>query len=298
MKRDSKTKQLIVEVVVGGFVVLIFAGLAYITILLSREAWFQKKYAVEVVFKDVMGLREGDNVVVRGMTVGKVKSLTLKPDGVHVVAALEMPLRLRRDYRMTVVATSILGGRYLQIDEGSADQPEVSLDTLFRGEEVHDLIADISDVAYALKQVMLEGGMLDNLKNTLTRLSQVADRLAAGEGTLGRLLSKDDTLYQDLAATVASLRNVAGRLERGEGSLGRLLDKDDQLYRDVAATAASLRNISARLEQGEGSLGLLLQDKGLYEDLKAAVNEVRAVVDDYRENAPVVTFSSIFLGAF
>jgi len=76
------------------------------------------------------------------------------------------------------------------------------------------------------------------------------------------------------------------------------LAKDDQLYRDVSATATSLKNITGKIERGEGTIGKLTQDDGLYQDVKKTLNEARAAIDDFRETAPLATFSSLFLGAF
>ena len=111
------------EVMVGTFMFVVLTALCVFTILLSRENFFQKTYPFTVVFEDIMGLRDGDNVVVRGMTVGKVKSMVMQPDGVHVIAALTQPLFLKTDYRAEVVATSVLGGRHLQVHEGKLDSP-------------------------------------------------------------------------------------------------------------------------------------------------------------------------------
>jgi len=330
MKQHSVTRGLMMEMVVGGFMVLIFAGLVYFTIILSREAWFRQKYALEVRFGDVIGLRAEDNVVVRGMTVGKVKSLALQPDGVHVYAALDKRLCMRSGYRIEVVSTSILGGRYLRIEEGAGE--ELPGGVVYDGAEAHDLMADAAELASAFRQAFTAGGILTNLERTVAGLSEVAEslrsgkgtlgklfsdetlyrdisstvaslktiaaRLEKGEGTAGRLLSQDEQLYQDISATASSLKTITARLEKGEGTLGRLLTADDQLYRDLSATAASMKNIAGKIERGEGTLGRLAQDDALYTDLKAAVRELRGAVDDFRENTPVVTFTSILFGAF
>jgi len=263
MKKDSMARELMMEVIVGGFMVLIFLGLVYFTIILSRERWFQTKYTVEVIFRDVMGLRVGDSVVVRGMPIGKVKHLDLRRDGVHVFGMLDQPVHLRQDYRIRVVSTSILGGRYLQIHEGSDSAPELPEDTVCRGEEAYDLMADAAEAVNALKKALTEkGGILDNFKDAMAKIQIVADRLESGKGTLGKLLSEDDTLYRDLSSTVSSLKNITGKIEKGEGTIGRLVQED-----------------------------------GIYNDVKATVKEVRGAVDDFRENTPVVTFTSILFGA-
>ena len=77
--------------------------------------------------------------------------------------------------------------------------------------------------------------------------------------------------------TVANLRTISDRLERGEGTLGRLLSKDDQLYRDAAQTIANLRAATDRLEKGEGTLGKLSRDETLYQDIKGLVGDLISV---------------------
>lgn len=265
MKKDWIDRELTIEVIVGAFMVMIFLGLGYFTIVLSKEAWFVKKCPMEVIFKDVMGLGEGDNVVVRGMPVGKVKSLDLdeKGEGVVVSLMLDEKLHMKKDYKITVVSTSILGGRYLQIYEGSEDLPELSAESVFRGEKPYDLMADAAELVNAVKEGIIDGGVVDNLKSAASQIKEITERLSMGKGTLGRLLSEDDQLYQDFSAAVSSLKNIAGRIEKGEGMLGQLV-----------------------------------HDETLYKEIQQAIEEIRLTVDDYRETAPIVTFTSIFFGAF
>jgi phospholipid/cholesterol/gamma-HCH transport system substrate-binding protein len=333
MRKEWAGRELSMEMIVGAFMVMVFLGLGYFTIILSREAWLTKKYPIETVFKNVMGLREGDRVVVRGMPIGKVKSLRLARDGVHVEAMLDNPLRMKKDYKIMIVSTSILGGRYLQIDAGSDEEHEVPLETLFQGQTPHDLMADAADLVNGIRQGLIEGGVIEDLKASVRQIREIVTRvnegkgmlgklmsedetlyndlsasasslkaltarLEGGEGTLGKLMSKDDTLYKDLSETAASLKTVAARLENGEGMLGKLMSKDDSLYTNLLATAESLRNITGKIERGEGFLGRMVQDDTLYKNIEAIVGEARATLDDFRETTPITTFTSIFFGAF
>jgi phospholipid/cholesterol/gamma-HCH transport system substrate-binding protein len=286
------------EIIVGMFIVMVFLGLGYFTIILSRETWFGNKQQMEIVFDDVMGLSEGDNVVARGMPVGKVNRLKLVGDNVHVQLTLDYPLNMRRDYRIAIVSTSILGGHDLQIFEGTPGAPELGDIALYHGERPYDLMGDAAKVIDALKKGLVEGGAIDNLKQAAADIQSIIARVNAGQGTLGKLLSPDDTMYNDLAASVASLRAIADRLEKGGGTLGKLMAEDDTVYADLAATMKSVREVSERLAKGEGMLGRLLQDDSLYEEIEGTVREVRASMDDMRESSPVVTFTSILFGVF
>lgn len=262
MKQNAFSDELKMEVVVGAFMVMVFLGLGYFTIILSREAWFGPKFAREVVFQEVMGLREGDNVVVRGMPVGKIKSLKLAQDGVHVIANMDQEVAIHEGYKISIVSTSVLGGRYMQVDEGPHENQVVPAKTVLVGQRPVDLMADAAEVINELKKGLTTGGVISNVQNIASQLSQVSDRLNSGKGTLGRLLSEDDTLYNDLSSVAASLKQVATDMQNGKGTVGKLMT-----------------------------------DETLYDEVKKAVSEVRSTIDDYRETAPVVTFTSIFFGA-
>ena len=152
--------------------------------------------------------------------------------------------------------------------------------------------------SFALAKLIHDGQLHDDIAVAVADLRTIGDRLAAGEGTLGKLLSSDDQLYTDLAAAIADLRSIGDRLEAGEGTLGKLLSSDDQMYQDLAATISSLRGVGERLEAGEGTLGKIITDEELYLELRAILREGRAAIDDLRETSPITTFSSVFFGIF
>lgn len=303
---SSKNHELAVEMAVGALVAAVFAGLAVFTIAISGKNLFDKNvFGIEAVMPDAMGLRPNDPVIARGTTVGAVKEVRYERDGVHVKAQLEAPVEFHEGYAVTVVATSILGGRQLVLREGDPSAPVVPASETLVGEKPSDLMEDAS-AAVAKVREFLQTDALDNLRDFSESIKNLAARLEAGEGTLGRLLSSDDTIYNDLAAAVADakdgiadLKSIAARLEAGEGSLGKLLSSDDSAYQDLKETLANLRKISDRLESGEGTLGRLLSsDDSLYRNLDGTVTDVREVIDDVREANTLSTATSILFGGF
>jgi phospholipid/cholesterol/gamma-HCH transport system substrate-binding protein len=323
-------KQVFIESMVGLFSFAVIAALFLLTVVLSRDSLFRRSQPVVVEFKSVMGLRVGDTVSARGVTVGKVKEIRLKRSGVHVHALLDMPIHLREDYRVEVMPTSVLGGRYLNIHEGTLDKDPIPTPKLLAGSPSDDLIDAATQTVVEIREA-LNGGILEDLQASMaqirsiaTRLGegegligrlltddalygdiqqivanvrQVSDQIAQGEGTLGKLLT-DDTLYADAQATAANLRQVTDSVAKGEGALGQLLSDDNAMGEDLAATLASFRAISESIAKGEGTIGKLVSDEELYVEFKALVREGRAAVDDIRETSPITTFTSIFFGAF
>lgn len=302
MKKDWRERELTMEVIVGGFIVLVILGLAYFTIILSKEALFRKTTEMKVIFSDVMGMRVGDNVVARGMPIGKVKTLELleKSDngrGVCVTLMMDEPILVHEGYHIRIITTSILGGRQMQIDEGPATAPELE-QKYYYGSDPYDLMSDAATIVNAARKQLIDGQVFEKMRNVTDHIDQIVTRVSNGEGLVGKMLSDDNTLYNDLQASAASLRDIIQRLQKGEGAVGKLLAGDTVLYDDLAAAVGSAKRIAERIERGEGTLGKLLSDESVYNEIEAAVGEVRAAVDDFRETAPVTTFSSIFFGAF
>lgn len=363
MNRKSQTFN---EVVVGFFVLMVFALLAFFTIVISGidvlKGNARKEYTI--LFDSVGGLRIHDNVVVRGMPVGTVKKLILQPDGVQVQVRVDETVRIRDSNTVRIASSSLLGGNYLSIDEGGGAVLPVGSE--LKGAAPSDWMRDLGETVGELKRLITDDELVGNLKHAAQSLATMIARVEKGEGTLGRLMSADDTLYRDLSATVASLKTVSGRLEKGEGSLGRLLgddgavydslrisvsniatvserlaqgkgtmgkllSEDDALYTDLSAAVANIKTISARLNAGEGTLGKLMSGNGevysnvvsitenlktvserlaggegtlgklaaddkLYNDIQGLVGDLRQVIDNFRETAPLTTFGSLVIG--
>mgnify|MGYP003614331773 CR=1 FL=1 len=323
-------KQIVIEVIVGIFSFAVIAVLFALTTMLSEEVLFRQYTYLDVVFNSVNGLRVGDEVNARGVTVGKVKGIALAPDGVHIRVRLDQPLELREDYRIAVMAGSVLGGRFLQVEQGSPDEPVIALDQTLQGSEAAELLDSATRTVEDIRNA-LNDGVLADLKASMAEIRKITTNLAEGQGTLTRLLNDeqlygeiqqiaanirtisgaiadgegtigklvmDDDIYAQVKAVAANLNDISARLANGEGTVGRLLSEDDQVYQDLAATIKEIRGIAESVGRGEGSVGKLLADEELYQQIQALVREGRAALDDLRETSPVTTFTSIFFGAF
>lgn len=330
MKR-SHMQEISMEVTVGAFMFMILLALGFFTIILSYENIFTPTHPIVVRFDHVRGLRQGDNVYMRGVQVGRIRSLEFMNEGVLVHASLDHPPVLKENYRIEILPSSILGGQYLSIYEGSPDAERISMDQVLRGIRPVDIMDEATTTIRSLRESLDEGGILKNLESTMLQLNKITTDIGEGRGTLGRMIT-DETLYENLAEVTGSLKEVVAMLERGEGTIGklmtdesvyenlreisdnlamvsqrigagegmigRLLTEDDTLYEDLAASAAAIRRITTMMAEGEGAIGRMLTDDELYEDAKLLIQEIRGTIDDFRDTAPLTTFTSIFFGAF
>ncbi len=330
MRRD-RIRESSIEVTVGAFMFMIVLALAFFTIVLSRQALFKTTYYRDVRFREIMGLREGDNIFLRGVAVGKIRKIRFEKTDVQVRLALDYQVELYEDYRVEILPTSLLGGRYLIIHEGSTNRTPVAADAILVGTTPVDLVDEATKTVQSLRKT-LEGGVLDDLKSTVASLKEVTDRLARGEGTIGRLM-KEETVYEDIRRITADLKAVTEglrsgtssigkllnddghlyaeideiaanlakatkNLAEGRGLIGRLLSDDEAMYDDLRAAIKSFREVGEAVDRGEGTLGRLVRDDELYTEIIRLVKEGRAMVDDFRETSPITSLSSVFFGAF
>ena len=319
------------ETAVGAFALAVFVGLFVFTVVVSRDSIFSDKHVLTVEFDDIMGLRKGDSVIIRGLEVGRINELMLTDEKVIVTAMLDQAIELRDGYEVSVEISSVLGGRYMLIVDGSGAPLGEEASLTLQGTAPKDLMADATEIVRRIREALEDGDVIQNVERISANLAEISqsirdgkgtagklvnsselhdnllavsedlkgisERLESGDGLLGKLLSEDDSLYTDLATAATSIREISEKVNNGEGTIGKMIN-DDELYTSLNSTAESLKTIADRIEAGEGSLGRFVNDDTLYVEAKEVMTEIRAAVDDFRETAPVVTFTSILFGAF
>jgi len=306
-------REVTIEIMVGLFMFIVLIALGIFTIVLSQENLFRKTYPYEFVFSEIGGLREGDNVFLRGMNIGRVSQTDLQDSHVRVYVALDVQLHLRHGYKIDVVDASMLGGKNLKIYEGPDDAPELGENLTALGAKPVEMIEEMARALGGLEEtinavnagegtlgkLLKDDAIYDNLASISESFRKIMSRLESGEGTLGKMLVSDDgQLYADGKALMANLRTISQNLADGNGTLGQLMSGDDMAFQDLEATLAAVRSISESISEGEGTLGRLVRDAKLYDETTLLVEDIRAAVDDLREASPITSFGSVLFGAF
>jgi phospholipid/cholesterol/gamma-HCH transport system substrate-binding protein len=294
----KKRSDVFAETVVGVFMAAVLALLAYFTIVISGVDILvgRAKVPMTVEFPDVGGLKNRDSVMYRGMKVGVIDSISLGGDKVSMIARVDGNVVLREKYRISVASFSLLGGNYLLLEEG-AGEPLPLEGTVFRGESPTDWMRDLGKIAKSVGEIASDGGLqgiVAEIKSAVSRINAIVARVERGEGTVGRLLSSDDTVYRDLKDAVASAKTaassvgetfdsakvVAARIERGEGTMGRLFSSDDTVYADLKASLENIRNVTARIKDGNGLLMKIAEDEKLASDATSLMARLSAASSD------------------
>ena len=286
---SKKRNDIFAETIVGIFMAAVLALLAYFTIVISGVDILvgRTKVPIKIEFSDVGGLKDRDSVMYRGMKVGVIERINLSRTNVTMTVRVADDVVLREGYRISVASLSLLGGNYLLLEEGNG-KPLPLATTLFRGEPPTDWMRDLGRIASSVSDLTSDGGIksiITNVETVAAKLNAIATRIEKGEGTVGKLLSSDETVYNDIKDTVASAKAIAGRLERGEGTVGKFLSSDETVYNDIKDTVASAKVVAGRLERGEGTVGKLLSsDDTVYQDLKVSIGNIREVTAKLKDS--------------
>lgn len=243
---------------------------------------FSKKLHLKAQFGDANGLREGSEVRLAGVRVGKVDKITLMPpSGVPNAPKVEALMiidstidgrpaneRIRTDSTAQQGSPSLLGNEMLiNITPGSAiGQPvqDYAILPSSSSNTVNDFATSGTDLAQRLSKLSDEiNGMVRDVKE--------------GKGTMGRLFS-DEALYNNLNATIRETEDMLRQIRSGEGSAGRFIN-DPELYNNANTIAGQLRLIADDLRAGRGTAGKLLTDDQLYVRINRTADRLDHSVD-------------------
>jgi phospholipid/cholesterol/gamma-HCH transport system substrate-binding protein len=282
-------------VLVGGFVLLLLAGLAVFVL------WFAKlQFDTEFARYDirhsgtVTGLNEGGPVRYSGVRVGEVIQIQLDhddPSQVMVTIEVDSTTPVRQDTRASLEIEGLTGARYVLLKGGSpGSQPIVP--------EPGEKYAVIPSEASGLQQVLegapelLAGATIlmarataylsdenrVNLEATLANLNTLTGVLAGRGDDIGLLIDQTGETMASLNRTAATFELLIGQVREDSR---RLADRADD-----AVTA--VEQLTASLDQSVGSSAEALKD--LLDEMRGSAgaftkmtSEIQAMVAENRE---------------
>ena len=290
----SRTSVRLSQVRVGLFVLIAIAVLVFLVLNASGDINpFSKKLHLKARFADANGLRDGSEVRLAGVRVGKVDQITLLPPSdvpnaprVEVLMTIDSSIdgrpaneRIRSDSTAQQGSPSLLGNEMLiNITPGTAvGQPVQDYAVLpsSSSNTVNDFATSGTDLAQRLSKLS------DEIKGIVADVKE-------GKGTVGRLFT-DEALYNNLNATIRETEDVMRQVRSGNGSAGRFIN-DPALYNNANEIALQMRAIAEDLRAGKGTAGRLLTDDELYnrinrtaDKLDRSVEQINLVIADIKD---------------
>lgn len=223
-------------------------------------------------FAEAAGLKDGDEVRIAGVKVGKVIGVGL--DGAQVKVSFKVKNAWVGDKtEATIKIKTLLGQKYLALDP-IGDQTLDPSTTIPKERTVapYDVLDAFRDLSTTVNQIDTQqlsksfetlsqtlSGTPDEVKSALSGLSQLSDTIAKRDGQLSELL--------------ANTRQVSQTLADRDAELTKLLTDGNQLLAEIADREQAISTLLS------GSQELSTQLRGLVNDNDAQLGPVLTALD-------------------
>jgi phospholipid/cholesterol/gamma-HCH transport system substrate-binding protein len=132
-----------IELAVGFFLLIGIICMAYLSFKLGKmEVVGTKGYDISAVFSNSGGLKVGSGIVIAGVDVGRVRSITLDNYQARLIMHFRTDIKIQEDSIASIKTRGLIGEKYVEITPGGSDkmippggkirdtQPPVDLDEL------------------------------------------------------------------------------------------------------------------------------------------------------------------------
>lgn len=144
-------KQTKLEFLVGIFVILGLAAVAYLTVKLGGGSMLGgDTYVLEARFTSVSGLNSGSSVLVAGVPVGKVESIRVEPEEYTAIVSFRVMsgLRLPADSMASIKTTGLIGDKFVALSPGADETYLAAGERITMTESAVDLESLIGKMAF------------------------------------------------------------------------------------------------------------------------------------------------------
>lgn len=275
---------------------------------------FKTKMEVGSLFDDVGGLQKGNNVWFSGVKIGTVSNMNFHGTSqVEVTMNIEVKAQkyIRKDSKVKLSSDGIIGNKILVIYGGTPGSGEVQE-------------GDFLGVEKTFTSEDMINTLQENNKNILaitTDFKVISKSLAAGEGTIGKLL-KDDAVFANINAATASLKLASAKADQLVGSLNTFssglnkkgtlaneLTTDTTVFKSIKASIHQLQQMAdtasvfvANLKQAgtnpNSTIGVLLRDEVSGTRLKETIKNLESSSQKLDEDLKAVQSNFLLKGYF
>ncbi len=258
------------ELIVGLFVLAGLLCVGYLTIKLGKMEFFSDNaYTLYANFNSVSGLRNGANIELAGVPVGKVAGIAVNEDKMtqaRVTLHFKKELRLSSDTMAKIKTSGLIGDKYISLMPGRAAALLKNGDTLRETESPVDIEALIS--GFISGGASMEG--LNDRGVTLhARFSSVAGlNTGATVRISGVQVGKVSAIELDSQ-------------DHNSAMVTMLIDPDVPISDDVIASIKSSSLIGGKyINLSQGASETMLADGGEITDTEASV-DLEALISKY-----------------
>lgn len=297
MSTESSKRAVIVGVFVLAGIVIFLAG---VFVLGGQQKRFTRSIRLIALFKDVGGLKVGNNVWFSGVKIGTVKRISFVSNAqVEVDMNIEESSKqyIRKDASASIGSDGLIGNKIVVIAGGTTSHPEVEegdrlksaealssdqiLETLQENNnnllrvtnDFKELVGNLRRGKGTVGAVLTDSVVADNFKRAMRNLERSSDNTVKITGSVSQFAAKLNT-RGTLANELVTDTTVFRRLSRSATRFEAAVTSADQSISTLNRTSENLNRASEKLNNTNSPLGVLLTDQETASNLRTTLRNL------------------------
>jgi len=295
-----------------GLLIFVLTGLFLSGIMYVQDITLKKSnYSFTVIFSNVQGLNEGDDVNMLGKRIGKVSRAKIIGQKIAVELSIDnlFAFKIPVDSKIEVKSEGLMGSKYVSINPGVNDKKYILAGETVEGQREYDfseitpgivpITQDIGVFARRLKATLGEEEK-DRIRSTILNIESLTSELDGFVKGYRDVLSKSERgnlkeivinlktasesikqkVDNDLSQILSGFKNVSDQSEDLKQAIINLKSSSESLN----SSSKKFENILAKIDSGGGALGKMVNDPSLYDNLNALSLDSRELVKDFKDN--------------
>ena len=283
------------EVTVGILITVAVVILVLGTLWLVRGG-LKSGYPLYTRFAWGQNLKQGQPVLLAGVSVGHVGDVNLRRDGyLDVMLSIDDQYTIPKSSTATVKAIGIFGdvavaltppfpvptASYSPGDTLPPGPPSADITQIMN--RVDSIGQSVSILTRALQQQVVEAGTLQDIHRTIVSAAALSAQLQAVIVEQNRNFTATLASFRDAAGHLQSLADSA-KIEETIENVRATSQNAARLAANLDSTNAQIRVLAAQIEHGNGTIGKLMSDSLLYSDTRRLLARVDSLVADFKAN--------------
>ena len=261
-------------------------------------------YSFNVIFENVQGLYEGDDVKMLGKKIGKVTKTKIKDDKIHAELSIDnsFAFKIPIDSKIEVKSEGFLGTKYIAIDPGSNNDKFISVGETVLGTREYDfseitpeIIPITQDIAVFTRRLkaLLGEQEKDRIRQIIENIESLTNSMDEFSNLNSNIISEDDK--NNLKELIGNLTEISSTLKiKLDNDIDNIINNLNLLsnsapelkntIENLNISSKDIKNIINNLENNDGTLGNLINNDSLYNNINGIALDLRELIKDVKEN--------------
>jgi phospholipid/cholesterol/gamma-HCH transport system substrate-binding protein len=284
------------EVTVGILVTVAVVVLILGTLWLARGG-LKSGYPLHTRFAWGQNLKQGQPVLLAGVSVGYVGDVNLRRDGyLEVLLSIDDDYQIPKGSMASVKAIGIFGdvavaltpppppvpaASYAPNDTVPAALPSADINQIM--DRVDSIGRSVAVLTHALEVEVVQAGTFKDIHRIMASTAQLSTQLQTVVADQNRNATATMAAFRNTATRLGNLADSA-EIEASVANVRRITENTARLSANLDSTNTQIRALLTQARGGNGTVGKLLSDSLLYSDLRHLMQRADSLLADIKAN--------------